>query len=821
MTKASFGVIFAAALCVAACLPADKNKVTIKRDAYGMAHIFAANNKGLFYGYGYALAQDRLFQLEILRRSAQGRVAEVLGADYASFDENQRRLFWPDDIRAQLDALPKRKRVIFSAFADGINAQLEMVAQDPEKLMPAEFTHYDFTPTTWTDYDAAMLFVGTMMLRYGDFNSEMQNQQFLADLTEKHGAQKAMQIFNDALPLNHADAPSTIISPKAAQLSPRPKINMPPIIEAYAQADINTPPPTGFSNALILGENYLRDHAALLLNGPQFGWAIPAYTYSFGFHSPKWKAVGNAPLGYLFPMFGHNAHIAWGSTWAARDNVDIFRETLNPDNPRQYKHRGKWKNFDAREETIRVRDGDDITFTALKSVHGPVFMQDDSHAYARQRGWQGRELETLLGWQAATQAKNFNQWRKAVSLSAVNVNWYYADKSGNIGYFSSGRFPKRAPDHDRRLPVSGEGQMDWRGLQSAMSNPHILNPPENYVANWNNRPSANSGNPDQWWYSWSQADRIWVMRDGLAAATTNKKLSADEAWDLMLAFSFDDPNVRFFRPHMLAALDQIVQDTRGGRALYRKIAQRLANWDGRFEATTKPAQKTADKGRGTAKSNGNAYAQSANTIFRHWLAAMQRAVLADDMAGMVGTALSTDTGYATLEKPSVSGLNISVGLKLLYEILEGRSAYDFLNGQNVTALWKQSLDVALEEMRTTYGNNMDNWQMPVTETHFHYKNFLGVPQTLPSAAREDIVDMNRGTQNNMVAFDREGNVQSFEVVAPGQSGFIAPDNNATAPHYDDQYQLFAARGKKRIWFTTADITANTASETVLQMPKAK
>ena len=146
MAKASFGVILAAALCLSACLPADKNKVTIKRDAYGMAHIFAADNKGLFYGYGYALAQDRLFQLEILRRSAQGKVAEVLGADYASFDEKQRRLFWPDDIRAQLDALPKKKRVIFSAFADGINAQLEMVAQDPEKLMPAEFTHYDFTP---------------------------------------------------------------------------------------------------------------------------------------------------------------------------------------------------------------------------------------------------------------------------------------------------------------------------------------------------------------------------------------------------------------------------------------------------------------------------------------------------------------------------------------------------------------------------------------------------------------------------------------------------------------------------------------------------
>ncbi|MEM9751264.1 MAG: penicillin acylase family protein, partial [Pseudomonadota bacterium] len=581
-----------AAVALAACaglpepsqITAEPGEVVIRRDAYGAPHIFAQSDYGLFYGYGYALAEDRLFQLEMLKRSSQGRVAELLGAAYADFDEGQRRLYWPSDIRAQIDAAPQNMRDPFQGMADGLNAHIARVEADPDALTPRQFLDFDFKPTSWSEYDVVMLFVGTMLLRYGDFNTELENLAFLNDLVAEHGEEVGRRIFDDVILRGAADAPTTIPAgaDRGAHRRRRSVANAPGRSGHHPKprpVRLAAVPAAGsaFSNAFVLGGARLKEGEALLVNGPQFGWYAPGYTYTVGFHAPGWNAVGNAPVGYPLPMFGYNGAITWGTTWGAGDNVDLFEERLNPDGSDSYFHKGAYKPLDVREETIGVRGAPDRDATFYRSVHGPIIRMDRGvgRAYAKQRGWAGRELETLAGWMEATKARSHKEWRKAVSKSALNVNWYFAGANGDIGYMFAGAYPKRHPEHDHRLPVSGEGAMDWRGVHPPSWNPQALNPPEGYFANWNNRPAADFPNPDMWWYSWSRADRVETLQKAIEAAGP---LSADDAWALMMDASFVDPNARYFLPPLLEALASEGEAS----AASEQARAALTGWDGSF-----------------------------------------------------------------------------------------------------------------------------------------------------------------------------------------------------------------------------------------------
>ena len=693
--------------------------VTITRDSFGTPHIYAKNDYDLFYGYGYVLAEDRLYQLEMLKRSTQGKVAEVLGKDYIAFDKKQRTLFWPADIQAQISHLEGDMHGLFKGFAAGINSRISHVLADPENLMPLEFNTNEFRPELWTDYDVVMMFVGSMLLRFGDFNTELENQAFLADLIKDHGKDDAWKIFNAVIPTRNLFAPTTIPEEDWQKGMSNTDLSRAEDHDNGQSSDIGviSAPKRGhgFSNALVLGPQRLKGAKSVLINGPQFGWYAPAYTYSIGFHSPGWDAVGNAPLGYPLPMFGYNKYITWGSTWAVMDNVDIFRETLSPQHPLQYKYKGAWKDLRSRKEIITVKDGESVTFTALNSVHGPIVHVTDQHAYAKRRGWAGRELDTLTGWIEATRARNHTDWLKAVSKSALNVNWYFADKKGNIAYGSMGAYPLRAKGHDNRLPVSGEGAMDWVAIQSAGDNPQKLNPSSHYIANWNNKPAAGVDNPDEWWASWSEADRIKIIDDAVKKAG---KMTPDAAWDLMMQASFTDPSATYFRPLMLSALDKI-QDK---APIYATLQKWMRDWDGTYTQTT---------GNGTANSAGNGYQHPGNAIFRAWLGEMMTTVLADDLSGTIGSAIANTTGYGTPNKPNSGGHNISVGLKLLYEILQGRGSYDFLNGKNTDEIWITALDKSLERLTAQYGDDVSRWHLPVPATRFKHVNFMGIPQSLP------------------------------------------------------------------------------------------
>jgi len=373
------GLLITAPLTYASSGP--ENQVVIKRDQYGVPHVYAQTTYGIFYGYGYSIAQDRLFQMEMARRGGQGLTAEVLGEKYIAFDKKIRANYNPASILKQLKDLPEDDRAVFDGYAAGINAWIKEIRNNPDKLKPKQFLDFGFEPQDWTPFDVAMVFVGSMVNRFGDFNTELANEAILNLLIKQLGEAKARAVFDQLIPLT-VGAPTTIPAKhwphNKTAVVPTPQKTFKPML---ALKDINTiqnsnQPNQAFSNCTLIGKKKAKGALSILMNGPQFGWYNPSYVYSIGLHGAGFNLVGNTPFGYPVILFGHNDRIAWGSTWGAGDMIDVYREKLNPDNPMEYLFKGSWLPMEKRLETIKVKAAPDAQFIVYRTIHGPVMKLD-------------------------------------------------------------------------------------------------------------------------------------------------------------------------------------------------------------------------------------------------------------------------------------------------------------------------------------------------------------------------------------------------------------------------------------------------------------
>ncbi len=777
--------------CAGTATQDTPNQVRLLRDSYGVPHIYADEIYGLYYGYGYAVAQDRLFQMEMTRRSTQGTVAEVLGADYLDYDKGTRSLFDPASIRRQLDALADKDRDIFAGFAAGMNAWLAEIRANAGELMPKQFIDNGFEPADWTPYDVVMIFVGTMANRYGDFNTELDNLKIRQSLIAQHGELAGKAIFDQLNPRFTNNAPTTI--PRDDWSVPVPDNLAPTYGEMAVPANylvFSAPTTTGMSNCYVIGKDKVEDANSILVNGPQFGWFNPAYVYSVGMHAAGIDIVGNTPCAYPMIMFGHNQSIGWGSTWAGGDIVDIYAEQLKPDDPGQYLYKGKYRKLQHRLETIRVRGGEDVNIDVYRPVHGPIIHQDSDAGiyYAKHRAWEGRELETLLAWVAATWAGDFESWEAEAARSSINVNMYFADVHGNIGYFFGGRYPQRVAGHDNRFPVTGDGSMDWLSRMSVdVANPHVKNPGSGFLANWNNKPGQGVMNPDFFFFSWSEADRVDILNTALDQGDS---FTADQAWALLTMSSYADVHAAYLLP----LIETAVRDQDDERL--KTVNDILQNWN----------RQSLD-----SDQDGN-YDGAATAIFRRFVGVLLNNVLSDDLGDVFGPFAAT--GYPTADTPSGAGTNIQAGMKAVIESLSGRGEYDLLNGENASDVITGALFETLDLLAQEQGDVVAAWRLPVAKRPFSNINFLGIPQAGGDELITAPIEQNRGTENNMIVM-RENAIIGWEVTPPGQSAFVSPAGKKNS-HYKDQFDLYNSFGRKRMWFYAEDVEANKKSEIVLE-----
>ncbi|MHA6803787.1 penicillin acylase family protein [Salinifilum ghardaiensis] len=792
--------------------------VTVVRDTWGTPHIYAASRHGLFYGYGYSIAEDRLFQLDMARRSFTGRVAEVLGPDWIEHDRSLRSDVDADSVREQYGELSQRDREIFEGYADGVNARIDEVLADTGSLLPEEYGRSGFRPDRFTGLDVVMIFVATMAHRYSDATSQPENLAVLRELVQHHGEAKGERLFQQIVWRDDPDAPTTV-PPSDAQRreSPRgsarldarqrrlPSIDVPPATAPRAGADAS-PAHTAavglagggspadrarFSNAWLIGGAKTASGGAILVNGPQFGFFQPAYTYSVGLHGAGFDVVGNTPFGYPAILFGHNGDIAWGATAGMGATVDVYAEQLNPEDPREYLFDGSYRRMGERTETIAVRGREPVEVTVRSTVHGPVVASDPDRgvAYSKKRSWAGLEVESLLGWIDSTRARSWSQWLRQASRNATTINWYYADRRGNIGYVHTGAYPRRHPDADPRLPASGTGDMEWRGLQPFSWNPKVLNPEQGFLTNWNNKPAPGYEGSGLW----GAADRVREIDEQLAGRSG---ITPQQAWQVIRDTSFVDVNARYFVEHLVRAVADLPPGSEQRRAV-----ELVRSWD-----------------RTNVDRDGDGhYDHPGGAIMRRWLERMLEHVLAGELPPRTYQRYA-DAGYLD-SSGGVASVNVQPGAQLLHNALRGADSgveqqVDLFAGRDPHAVVRAALATALRDLREQHGPDMRAWRAPVVPATFGTANFTGVPQAGEREAVEQGVFANRGSENNMVSLE-PGRVEAVEVVAPGQSGFVAPDG-ATGPHYRDQLGLFFDFAHKPVWLRRSDVLAHRESVRTLR-----
>lgn len=794
----------------------SNSSVTIIRDSYGVPHVFSNSLEGLFYGYGYALAQDRLYQLEILRRIATGTVSELLGPRFIDLDKTTRTQgLTLDEIRLRINMLKPEYRAILESFAMGINAYIDEALKNPDKLLPREFHALNVTPKHFTAEEIAAIFVRIIGMVFSDSSNEITNMQLLQYLINKFGEETGKAIFNDVIWMDDPAAPTSIQGgfkqssasidihssgfSQLEYLKPLLKANisslqgLKEIENAYrslVELGIGIP---SSSNAIVVSSNRSASGSALLMGGPQFTWTVPGFLYEIGLHGAGFNVVGSTVVGLPVILFGFNDRIAWTSTAGNGNLVDIFVEKLNPNNTAQYWYNGRWVNMTKRVEMIKVAGSNPVMLEVFRTVHGPVIAIDTKNgfAFAKKRAWDGLELESLAAWIDSTRARNLKEWLDAASRFAFSIDWFYADVEGNIAYVHAGKYPVRHQGIDPRLPTPGTGEFEWAGILPFEKQPWIVDPPSGLIVGWNNKPVRGWSNGDLE-PAWGSADRVNIF---LRLTRDKVRISLDDLKEIVRTAAMSDVNLEYFKDYIVNAVRKLKPDD----PLVISASREIESWDGLYR----------DGGDGY-------YDSAAPTIFQKWLSTMLEATFAD-VFGPYFSMLS----YTPPRDFWPFSTNVPLGAKVLLHVLQGKNSsvppsFDYLKGKTAEEMIVDSLRKTVNELAKEYNtSDISRWRLPILKARFELgSRFLGlVPYgnvTLP-----DMPYMNRGTENHFVELSFP--VRGENVVPPGNSGFVSKDGKLS-PHFSDQIALYVSWNYKPMRLSISDILEAAESVETLTLP---
>ena len=812
MARRARTVAFGLAVAASSTLAEPAAAVRVVRDEYGVPHVYSDDLGGLFFGFGRAVAQDRLYQLEITRRSAWGRVAEVLGAEFAKFDADQRRVgYTREQVRAQMAALAPEYRTMMTAYADGVNDVIASAEAGKTKL-PPEFARAAFRPERWTDEDVAQLFVAFMGTRYQDGAAQIESRDaaWLAEWTSRFGAEKARVLFDDliqktqdprlvtTIPREEDWRSRAVPSRRRTSAAPRPAATgirdgvVPPGIpdvaaraaEAAAHMEerlgaLGVPLRLG-SYGWIVGKDRTLNGSAILLGGPQMGFFLPGYLHEVGLHGAGFDVVGSTPVGHLPILFGHNAKIAWSATAGYGDTVDLFVETLDPRDPTRYKFKGAWRPFEAREEVIKVKGSPEVRETMYRSVHGPIESIDVKNgvAYARARSFANLEVDSMAGWIDGSRAQDWPSFVEASRRNALSITWLYADDGGNIGAAFCGRYPIRHPDQDSRLPTPGTGEREWVGYVAGEDTPHALNPKRGTIVNWNNMPAAGWHSPGI--FS-GRAHRSQQVIDFFEARPV---ITVEHVKESVRFGSYLDSSVPYFRAPLLDAVRLGAKDD----ADLVKAAEAIAAWDGMW----------------SDRDGDWRWDAPGMALFDTWYRHLTEDLWTEEKVGSIAKLMRYRRGGSSFGLPYTSSvlLNVVEG-KRSSVVLKG----DYLGGRAVEEVLVEALRKAVAELRAAHGDDMSKWLLPIEKASFVTNNYLGVPQTYSELPK--FLPMRRATENHIVVLSPAG-VRGVNVVPPGQSG-VPPALGEPSPHYADQVGLLLDFDYKPMRFTASDVAENAKS----------
>jgi len=489
-----------------------QQEVTVLRDRWGVAHIYARNQHDLFFAQGFVAAQDRLFQMELWKRSGQGRLAEIMGPAALPRDISARLLSYRGDMNAEYESYSRDTREILESFTAGINAYITTRIAPGGQGLPLEFQIAGFQPEPWKPIDCLNRMAAFSMT--GNAFAELGHAQAAAMV----GADAASLLFDFDPPVKLDPAPGADL----AGLFPALLLNL---VGSDARIEFSKPPAQESNNWTVSGK-LTRSGKPLLANDPHRVIAEPSLRYMVHLVAPGWDVIGAGEPALPGVALGHNQNIAWGFTIFGLDQQDLYLEDLKPSDSTQYRTAQGWENMQTWKETFGIRGGREVQVDLKFTRHGPVLWEDGKRALALH--WVGAEPGTAgyLGSLAVDRAQNWQEFEAAMPRWKVpSENIVYADRDGNIGEHSVGLAPLRK-NWTGLLPVPGASGYEWFGFVPTAELPHQFNPAAGFVATANHK-MIPEGYPYKVGYSWVPPYRFQRITQVLQQAQSGDKLDVE------------------------------------------------------------------------------------------------------------------------------------------------------------------------------------------------------------------------------------------------------------------------------------------------------
>ncbi|MFD1562658.1 penicillin acylase family protein [Haloarchaeobius amylolyticus] len=811
--------------------------VTIKRDEYGVPHIYArdADSRApVFYGFGYATAKDRLYQLELYKRYYRGTVAEVIGSgdgddDWVQFDKEARRNTAGEpslDEQAEKQMTADQRRIL-QAFTDGINRYVREVRNSDDRDFHKGFHENDFEPEEFSFSDAAGMFVATMSYFSGT-QLETLGAALVDALEEETGSrERAMELFRDCNWGDDPGAPTSTVQPEVGYQPPYVEANSvsesAPTYESRGKTGklndstnkvtggLTTTPANAQnvheiemgriqtlasgldslglamkygSNALVVQGDITESGDALLFGGPQMGFNTPSVMYEAGLHGPDFDVTGSTVAGYPFIMFGHNQNGAFTSTAGLDNSIQTFVEsiTTTEDGPDTYTFQGEEYEIETEEQTIAVKNGDDVTYTERFTRHGVITTWDpeNNQAIAQTRAYAGKHMRCLRAYLESQFAGDVEEFKEAAQQCDYSLNFFWAGKSGDIGYFHLGRYPDaESVDWDTRLPADGtEYELtDDDYLRAADGDvPYAINPEPGYTANWNNKPAPdwNSGDLSYFWSTHHRVQRIINLVEHSLEETGT--VDYERLKEIIYDISFADRRALRYKPHLLSALD-----------------------DADLDETEQQAKAALESWENYRQGDGEDFTGKYTAGFTIWDATFPK-LIDEVFRDEFGDAYDLAKNF----------LNYRYGQGTLMRVLHRDEAALKPNAEYVDGDPNDELVAAfrsaVSELSETYDGAPSSWRKDARIADLNNMALFGMPIGVSDAGDMPWVD--RGTENHIVRLSDEPKAEN--VLPPGNDGYVAPDGT-TGEHYDDQLQLFIDFEYKQLLFADEDVDAATES----------
>lgn len=600
-----------------------ESPVQVYFDAWGIPHIEAASDLDGYRAIGYLHAQDRLFQMDMLRRIGGGRLAELLGPDSVETDRFFRALGisrFARDYEQRMLAQPDEPHVqAMQAYLDGINAYIDSGARPIEYRLllsrPADFSLADIASISgYMAYSFAEAFKTDTLV---DHIRGTLGERYVNDL-----------VFDwpDSMP------PRRRTSANQQAADEQTSSPLLPVLHQVARIEQRLPAPRFLgSNAWAINARLSQSATPLLANDPHMGFGVPAVWHEAHLRTPDQEVYGHFLPGMPFPLLGHTRHHAWGLTMLMNDEVDFYREQVNPDNPNQVRAAGRWQNLRIHDEVIKVRGQEDRLIRLRSSRHGPII--NDTPLSASGEAPQTPPVSLLWtflhpdndvskGFYGLSRATSLEEFEAAAAHHwSPGLNAIYADVDDNIAHFTLGRL-KRWPNSNNSFTLlDGASEDDvFQGYRPFSSNPRSINPRSGML--WSTNQPFPDNNPRRHIPGYyAPAERSERLRE---------LLQVDATFDLadFKAMQLDNQ-----RPQALAMLQEALplledsllrSDLRAPAAEARAL---LEDWDGRFN-----------------------HDSAAASIFQRWQEALMKALFADELGSQYSFFQQTLMAEKTLNK---------------------------------------------------------------------------------------------------------------------------------------------------------------------------